>query len=65
MLIDALAPNPAAVETHWIEIAAPPDAIYRALGTNGSGQVSGGQALLALRSLPAWIRTGHDRSPRV
>jgi hypothetical protein len=27
MLIDALAPNPDAVETHWIEIAAPPDVI--------------------------------------
>src|SRR5712692_5224409 len=52
MLIDSFAPNPDAVETHHIAIAAPPDVVYRALWIADLGRSPIIKLLLALRSLP-------------
>ena len=58
MLLEAFAPNPDASEIHHIEIAASPEAVYRALWTADLGRSLIVKALLALRSLPELIRTG-------
>jgi hypothetical protein len=52
MLIDSFAPNPDAVETHRITIAASPEVVYRALWTADLGGSLIIKFLLALRSLP-------------
>ena len=61
MLIESFAPEPDAVATHAIAIAAPPEAVYRALWTVdfGSPLVEG---LMALRSLPGLVL--HPRRAR-
>ena len=52
MLIDSFAPNPDAVETHSITIAASPDVVYRALWIADLGGSLIIKLLLGLRSLP-------------
>jgi hypothetical protein len=63
MLIDSFAPNPDAVETHSIAIAAPRDAVYRALwiADLGSPVI---KLLLGLRSLPGFVARGFRSFPR-
>jgi hypothetical protein len=57
MLLETFAPNPDVFEVHTIEVAAPPDVVYRVLWTVdvGKSPIVGG--LLTLRSLPERIRT--------
>src|SRR5229473_7083608 len=55
MLIDSLAPNPDAVETHRVTINASPDVVYRALWTADLGGSPIIKFLLALRSLPEFF----------
>ena len=62
MLIDSFAPNPDAVETHSINIAASPEAVYRALWTTDIGGSIVIKLLLALRSLPEFVL--HGSRPR-
>jgi hypothetical protein len=57
-LIDSFAPNPDAVETHHINIAASPEAVYRALWTADLGDSLVIKLLLALRSLPEFVLRG-------
>lgn len=61
MLIDSFAPNPDAVETHFININASPEVVYRALWTADLGGSLTIKFLLALRSLPEFI--AHPRQP--
>lgn len=56
--IDSLAPNPDAVETHRINIAASPEVVYRALWTADLGGSFVIKLLLALRSLPEFLLHG-------
>ena len=63
MLIDSFAPNPDAVETHSITIAASSDAVYRALWTADLGAPVI-KLLLALRSLPGFVARGFSSFPR-
>jgi hypothetical protein len=58
MLLEAFAPNPDTSEFHQIQIAAPPEDVYRALWTVDLGRSPLVRGLLALRSLPKVIRTG-------
>jgi hypothetical protein len=62
MLIDSFAPNPDAVETHRINIAASAEAVYRALWTADLGASFVIKILLALRSLPEFVL--HGSRPR-
>jgi hypothetical protein len=57
-LIETFAPNPDAVETHSINIAASPEAVYRALWTADLGGSFVIKLLLALRSLPEFVLHG-------
>ncbi len=52
MLIDSFAPNPDAVETHSISIAAPKGLVYQTLWSADLGSSLIIKALLGLRSLP-------------
>src|SRR5262249_50639703 len=52
MLIESFIPNPDAIETHKIEIAASREAVYQALWTTDLGGSPIIKSLLALRSLP-------------
>jgi len=52
MLIESFIPNPDAIETHKIEIAASCEAVYQALLTTDLGGSPIIKGLLALRSLP-------------
>jgi hypothetical protein len=61
MLIDSFAPNPDAVETHFLNINASPEVVYRALWTADLGRSLIIKSLLALRSLPELIV--HPRQP--
>jgi hypothetical protein len=61
-LIETFAPNPDAVETHSINIAASPEAVYRALWTADLGGSLVIKLLLALRSLPEFVL--HGARPR-
>ena len=56
--IDLFAPNPDAIETHHIDIAASAEAVYRALWTADLGEAFLIKFLLALRSLPTLLRQG-------
>src|ERR1700687_123522 len=60
--LDSFAPNPDAVETHRINIAASPDAVYRALWTTDIGGSIVIKLRLALRSLPECVL--HGSRPR-
>ena len=63
MLIDSFAPNPDAVETHFININASPEVVYRALWTADlGGPVI--KLLLGLRMLPGFILRGCRSLPR-
>jgi len=62
MLIDSFAPNPDAVETHSIDIAASREVVYQALWTTDIGGSIVIKVLLALRSLPEFVR--HGSRPR-
>jgi len=64
MLIDAFAPNPDAVETHSIVIDAPRQIVYETLQTVDFGGSPVIKALLALRSLPAFIGNPCRARPR-
>jgi len=64
--IDLFAPNPDAVETHTIKIAASPAVVYRALWTADLGGSLVIKLLLALRSLPGFVLRGsRPRSQKV
>ena len=63
MLIDSFAPNPDAVETHSISMAASRDAVYRALWTADFGSPVI-KLLLGLRSLPGFVARGFRSVPR-
>jgi len=52
MLINSFIPNPDAVETHQIAVAAPCETVYRALWTVDLGDSPVIRGLMALRSLP-------------
>jgi len=52
MLIESFIPNPDAIETHKIEIAASREAVYQVLWTTDLGGSPIIKSLLALRSLP-------------
>ena len=52
MLIESFAPNPDAIETHSIEIAASCETVYKVLWTADMGGSPLIKGLLALRSLP-------------
>jgi len=62
MLIETFIPNPDAVETHKIEIAASRASVYQALWTGDMGGSLVIKSLLALRSLPAIV--SHPRQMR-
>ena len=64
VLIDSFAPNPDAVETHSIAIAASPDVVYLALWTADLGGSPLIKLLLSLRSLPGFILRGCHPLPR-
>ncbi len=55
MLIESFIPNPDAVETHQIEIAASREAVYQALWTADLGGSTIIKSLMALRSLPGIV----------
>ena len=55
MLIESFIPNPDAIETHEIEIAAPRETVYQALWTADLGSSPVIKSLMALRSLPGII----------
>jgi hypothetical protein len=55
MLIESFIPNPDAVETHKIEIAAPREAVYQALWTADLGGSPIIKSLMAFRSLPGIV----------
>ncbi len=57
MLLEAFAPTPDAAEVHSIKIAAPPQAVYRALWTADLGRSPIVKVLFALRSLPTLFST--------
>jgi hypothetical protein len=61
-LIETFAPNPDAVETHSINIAASPEGVYRALWTADLGGSLVIKLLLALRSVPEFVL--HGSRPR-
>src|SRR5215813_14667080 len=62
MLIEFFIPNPDAVETHKIEIAASREAVYQALWTTDLGGSPVIKGLMALRSLPGLLlRPGRIR----
>src|SRR6266498_1945329 len=52
MLIESFIPNPDAVESHKIEIAASREAVYQALWSTDLGSSPIIKILMALRSLP-------------
>jgi hypothetical protein len=62
MLIESFIPNPDAVETHKIEIAASRAAVYQALWTADLGGSLVIKSLMALRPLPAIV--SHPRQLR-
>jgi len=64
MLIDSFAPNPDAIETHRIAIAASRDVVYRALLTANLGGSPVIKLLLGLRALPGFVLRGPRRPPR-
>jgi hypothetical protein len=65
MLIESFAPNPDAVETHRITIAASCEAVYQALWTTDLGDSLVMRGLLALRSLPERVlHPGRRRPPQ-
>jgi hypothetical protein len=55
MLIESFIPNPDAIETHKIEIAASREAVYQALWTTDLGGSPIIKSLMALRSLPGIV----------
>jgi hypothetical protein len=55
MLIESFIPNPDAIETHEIEIAASREAVYQALWTTDLGGSPIIKSLMALRSLPGIV----------
>jgi hypothetical protein len=55
MLIESFIPNPDAIETHEIEIAASREAVYQALWTTDLGGSPIIKILMALRSLPGIV----------
>jgi hypothetical protein len=55
MLIESFIPNPDAIETHKIEIAASREAVYQALWTTDLGGSPVIKSLMALRSLPGIV----------
>jgi hypothetical protein len=64
MLIESFIPNPDAVETHKIDIAASPATVYRALWTADLGGSPIIKGLLTLRSLPQLVlHRGHRQHP--
>lgn len=64
MLIESFAPNPDAVETHRIEIAASCEAVYQGLWTADLGGSPVVKSLLVLRSLPEFVlHPGRRRRP--
>jgi hypothetical protein len=56
-LLDRFAPHPDASEVHRAGVAAPPEAVYRALWTVDFARSPVVAGLLALRALPGWIRS--------
>src|SRR5262245_32164591 len=64
MLIESFIPNPDAVETHKIEIAAAPETVYRALWTADLGGSAIIKGLLTVWSLPHLVgHRGHRHRP--
>jgi len=64
MLIESFVPNPDAVETHKIEIAAAREVVYRVLWTADLGGSPVIKGLLALRSFPQLVlHRGHRQHP--
>lgn len=55
MLIESFIPNPDAIETHEIEIAASREAVYQALWATDLGGSPIIKSLMALRSLPGIV----------
>lgn len=55
MLIESFIPNPDAIETHKIEIAASREVVYQALWTTNLGGSPIVKSLMALRSLPGIV----------
>src|SRR5262245_35245407 len=55
MLIESFVPNPDAVESHKIEIAASREVVYQALWTTDLGDSLIVKSLMALRSLPGIV----------
>jgi hypothetical protein len=53
ILIESFIPNPDAIETHEIEIAASREAVYQALWTTDLGGSPIIKSMMALRSLSA------------
>lgn len=64
MLIDSFAPNPDAIETHRIAIAAARDVVYAALWTTDLGGSPVIKVLLGLRSLPELVVHRFHSRPR-
>src|SRR5260370_41175953 len=64
MLIESFAPSPDAIETRWIEIAASPEAVYKALWTTDLANSVAIKLLLGLRSLPEFVLRG-GRAPKL
>jgi hypothetical protein len=62
MLIESFSPNPDAVETHKIEIAASREAVYQALWITDLGGSPIIKSLMALRSLPGIV--SNPKRPR-
>jgi hypothetical protein len=65
MLIDPFAPHPDAAEIHTIEIAAPPEAVYRALRTTNFADSFVIRCLLALRALPRLFKRRRRAATRL
>jgi hypothetical protein len=61
VLIDSFAPQSDAAELHRIEIAAPADAVYRALWSTDLGGSPVIKTLMGLRSLPEFVL--HPKRP--
>jgi hypothetical protein len=58
MLIESFAPNPDAIETHWIKIPASRETVYEALWTTDLANSVAIKLLMDLRSLPEFILHG-------
>jgi len=68
MLLESFVPNPDAVETHKIGIAASREVVYRALWTADLGSSPVIKGLLTLRSLPERVlhwRPRHHSPPKI